>query len=500
MNHMTSRTVTRVAAQSTPPAAGEVTIGATPVPGGQLYIATFADGLLFVETDSLYLPGPSFGPAGVFTTVASHRVEGGADVQVLSVPVETGVLLVTLSQHVKMRKSVSLAEATAPELEGATLKGPLKLGPVPEPKQGPTGPYASLKPGEVSVFQFGYGLAAPTMHLQVAASRPDMPSPACLNVEWEATHGGGEIARVIDAVGVLVNTSNDPKTREGPATNHWCLGTTHYSDAVAARGANGRVGGSQHGALYGQVVRTAPKGGFAPGRTGAELWSLWLTGDDGTGAPSSIGGSLTGIEMDFAATGADDGDCRYGIQFTLATSNTNKSGYCEFARFLYVNGRNAPGDQTWFKSILQLDAPYTVSAIDLSQGTQGIGHPLTKAPNASVAIKLRAGQKLGLDGDGLSGTYFVRNEHAQRTELWARGELQLSVSDAGAISTARSGAAAPTLAQLGMPAVAGQLAYARDVRNAGEAPGGGSGQWVFAHGGRGALAWCIVGTTTQAAA
>ncbi len=296
-------------------------------------------------------------------------------------------------------------------------------------------PNTAIAAGVASVFQWGYNLTSCNFMTQAAGSAPSTPSPTSFHCLFESTHSGGTPARVISGAGFECSISNDyggvnGALVDGPATNHWALGVTTYSDAVTAASAIG-TSGSQHGGMYAQFVRIPPKGGYPAGKTGAEGWTLWLVGNDQTGQPSSVSGALTGIEMDFAATGADDGGGRYGIQFNLSASSSLGNGFCEFARFLYVNGYNQAGNQAWFQSILQLYAAYTVAAIDLSAGSQDIGNPLTGALNSAVAIKLRSGQKYGLNGDGITGQYLTHDSASARTELWSGGRVVAAFPDAG---------------------------------------------------------------------
>ena len=313
---------------------------------------------------------------------------------------------------------------------GDTVGGPLTWGSANNPN-------TSISSGTISAFQWGYASTTANIFTQCAGTVASTPAPAAFHCAFETTHSGGVPARVIQGAQFDCQVSNDYSGAngalvDGPATNHWALGATTYSDAVSAATAAGTAG-SQHGGMYSQFVRTLPRGGYPSGKTGAEGWTLWLVTDDRTGQASSVGGALTGIEMDCSASGADDSASRYGIQFNLSADSTEGDGVCEWARFLYVNGYNEPGNQTWFQSILQLYAPYTVAAIDLSQGSQDIADPLTRAANNAVAVKLRSGQKYGLNGDGLTGQYLTHNAGAGRTELWSNGRPVLAVTDAGAI-------------------------------------------------------------------
>lgn len=296
-------------------------------------------------------------------------------------------------------------------------------------------PNTMIQAGGASVFQWGYTASACNLVTQVAGSSPGLASPTSFHCLFESTHSGGTPARVIAGALCECSVSNDysgpgGSLVDGPATNHWALGVTTVCDAVAAATAAGTAG-SQHGGMYSQFIRTLPKGGYPTGKSGAEGWALWLVSNDLTGQPSSVSGATTGIEMDLAASGLDDAQGRYGIQCNLSASVQNSTGYCEYGCFIYVNGYNQPGNQSWFQSIMQLYAPYTVAAIDLSAGSQDIRNPITNAPNSAVAIKMRSGQKYGLNGDGLTGQYLVHNAQASQTELWSGGGLVVAFPDAG---------------------------------------------------------------------
>jgi len=286
----------------------------------------------------------------------------------------------------------------------------------------------------VNVFQFGYGLTGAPVNMQVAGSTPT--TRGVLSMSQQTTHAGGPEASVCAALtaDVQVNNVYSPTAPvDGPADNRWCIGSTLYSDAVQALGTSPVR--SQHGVAFHHAIRFPPQGGYPAGRRGADIWNAWWVTQDRTNQPTSIGGALVGLEHDIAGNNRDDAGLRFQRQVTITSFTPQSQGghALEWAFGDYWNSTTGGDIDAFFNVVQAIYAGYTVAGIDLSQGTGERANPYVDDVNRAAAIKMRAGQKIALDGDGHSGKTLTFDHAAQEFQFRANQLPALRIATNGRI-------------------------------------------------------------------
>lgn len=287
----------------------------------------------------------------------------------------------------------------------------------------------------LTAFQFGYSLTQPIVNVQLAGSTPTTPGP--MVVSQQTTHAGGPEAAVSQILHLPLTISNGTVdgAPEGPADNRWSLGAIVTSEALQAQGSN--PDRSQHGAAYMHVVRAAPAGGIPAGKKGAELWNSWQITQDRTNEPSSRAGALVGLEHDVFANNRDDAQARFHRQVVLSTYKPLSEGGqpLEWAYGDYWNSTTGGDNDSFFNVVQAVYAGYTVAGIDFSMGMGERANPYVDGVNRAAAIKLRAGQRIALDGDGATGKVITYNGATQRLEFRSGGAPVFQVADSGRLAS-----------------------------------------------------------------
>lgn len=312
--------------------------------------------------------------------------------------------------------------------------------------------------GQSSLFRFGYGATAPLLNLQSAGTDARGSGQSALQISQQidlATGGVNEAIGMLSVAGT-VNGS--------PSTDYWAILATQYVQNLAD--VSPPPGGSQHGAIAAQSVKTlaqVPPGNprIPVGRTMPDMWAMWWVTKDETGLPSSEGGANVGLEYDIAGNNKDDNGNqrnRFARQTVLDVYTPQDAGGLplEYRYGDYWNSHTGYPRDTFFNSVIALYAGYTVAGIDMSRGTQercnyyAVPGTCDKANGLlpAVAIKLQSDLRIAYNGDGVSGSFMTHSSARNALEYWSGGvpatvnaaavpsTMKLQVTDAGALTVA----------------------------------------------------------------
>jgi hypothetical protein len=242
-------------------------------------------------------------------------------------------------------------------------------------------------------------------------------------------------------------------------------GTLTFAGVVSV--ADGRVGN----AVVAQVI-------------GCPIWGDVVEVRSFSNAPSSVDGSLIGMEMDLVGNGADDATIRRFFSLVIGKQNTQGPDFEVFGVFDIFS---PPGTSYQHALAGFGSGPFTHAFIDIRGVVQG--------PNAN-AIWFADGQRLALD---TAGNHQLRyNPYNGNAEYVVNGNAALAISGLGAITALSLQVSAPIqvgnygTGNLPPPTAIGQVAFAANGRNSGEGPGAGTGCLVQVQNKGGALAWCAV--------
>jgi len=141
------------------------------------------------------------------------------------------------------------------------------------------------------------------------------------------SHSGGALLSYSNIA--LTTTVNDAVNSsgsfvDGTTSDVYAFVSNLNVNSVTGSGATSTE--SQHVAITGATTKRTPTGGYPVGRTGAQVWGLWLPVLDATNLPSAISGATTGIELDTSGNNVDSGNSRKGFQFVLSEAQSLASG------------------------------------------------------------------------------------------------------------------------------------------------------------------------------
>ncbi len=380
-------------------------------------------------TGVLTLSGPPISPLSATTRAyvdsvgsGSLPISGGTLTGSLNLAADpTTALEPTTKQYVDGRTSALLG------LDGGTLTGALST---PALAVSGTATIAGeIVAGGVNVAQAGTQTTAlPTqMGLTRNGSGPnDAPLIASNAV---VSHSGGSGLSYSNFS--LTTTVNDAVSSsggfvDGTSSDVYALVSTLNVNSVTASGATPTD--SQHVAITGAATKKTPVGGYPAGRTGAQMWGLWLPVVDATNLSSATAGATTGIELDTEANNVDSENCRKGFQIVLNEAQSLASGGLpnEWAYGIYfttsptgfykfqisaggnysiavLDTRNAfPGQA---KVSVGLNVPSTTLAVDsalpfTSAGVYGLPVSATNASAIKVGTAIYTQVGCTLDGQG----------------------------------------------------------------------------------------------------
>jgi len=209
---------------------------------------------------------------------------------------------------------------------------------------------------------------------------------AVTRFDYNMTHSGGSAVVNSNIVGNLTVSGS-------PNSYGWCTNFTLNSTAT---------GSGQHAALHGTANRTAiPSGGSG---IMSPLFAAGIEAADQTNQPSSIAGSLVGLELDVYGGGADDFNAegiRTGLDLIFGKySSTNTTfGVGTMLRIRRSAADGSTDTTSTMKRGIEVRDTYTVAAIDLSLAVPS-GTYASAGGSLLGAIVIEAGQRLAYSGDG----------------------------------------------------------------------------------------------------
>ncbi len=276
---------------------------------------------------------------------------------------------------------VDAASASALPLAGGALTGPLTLPADPtQPMHATTREYVDSGLAQrLDLTATAQQTMAGSLHLPGLYTEQEGSTPtdyAVLNTRYTVTHSGGTAG--------TVNSNARFDTTVASASASFIWGTT----SVLTYTGSGSTG--QHVASYSQANRNA----YAPGGASSnpEIWAAAFESRDATGQPSSATNSQLAMEVDLFANGADDGAGGLGHRQlqSMVIAQHNPAGTaveCGIGTGYYL----AAGSQGSFKQVVHVGAPFSQSAFDTRNGTQG---------TAAHAIWLGDGHHIALNSAG----------------------------------------------------------------------------------------------------
>jgi len=209
---------------------------------------------------------------------------------------------------------------------------------------------------------------------------------AVTRFDYNMTHSGGSAVVNSNIVGNLTVSGS-------PNSYGWCTNFTLNSTAT---------GSGQHVALHGAANRTAiPSGGSG---IMSPLFAAGIAAADQTNQPSSIAGSLVGLELDVYGGGADDFNAegiRTGLDLIFGKySSTNTTfGVGTMLRIRRGAADSSTDTTSTMKRGIEVRDTYTVAAIDLSLAVPS-GTYATVGGSILGSIVIAATQRLSFSGDG----------------------------------------------------------------------------------------------------
>jgi hypothetical protein len=223
------------------------------------------------------------------------------------------------------------------------------------------------------------------INLQRVGSGPD--DGALFTSTVTVNHSGGAPLSYSNAV--LTTTVNDAVNANGQFVDGTTSDVYAFVSALnvnAVKGANATVTASQHVAIAGTATKSAPSGGYPAGRTGAEVWALWLPLTDATSTSSDVGGPVTGIEMDLSANNLDPVNRRFGYQMVLGDTTATSAGGvpCEWAYGLYYTS----AADSYYKFQISAGGNYSVAVLDTRNAFGGKSQIKTAlaSPGPTIAV------------------------------------------------------------------------------------------------------------------
>ena len=289
------------------------------------------------------------------------------------------------AQQAATKHYVDTQASAALPITGGTLSGPLTV-----PGFTASGTIAlngTVTAGTVGITQTGSQTT--TLPAAISLSRPSTgPSdaPAFSSTITVDHSGGAPLSYSNIALTTTINDATDSSGNFIDGTTSDVYAFVSNLNVNAVTGSNASSTGSQHVALTGAATKKTPTGGYPVGRTGAQMWGLWLPVTDATNETSSVAGATTGIEMDTDCNGIDPGNIRKAFQFVMGEAVPFASGGypAEWAYGIYFT-TTATGFYKWQ---ISAGGNYSVAVIDTRNAFPGRGKITASltAPAATIAV------------------------------------------------------------------------------------------------------------------
>ncbi|MGC8474783.1 MAG: hypothetical protein ACP5NP_00375 [Acetobacteraceae bacterium] len=241
--------------------------------------------------------------------------------------------------------------------------------------------------GSVAVSQIGS--QAQTLAAQIGLSRSGSgPTDApVIESNLVVTHSGGGGLSYSNLA--LTTTVDDAVNAtggflDGTLSDVYAFISNLNVNAVTGSGATSTE--SQHVAVTAATTKKVPPGGYPSGRTGAQVWGMWVPVVDGTNLPSSVSGATTGVELDANANNTDPSNDRKAFQFVLNEAVPLASGGvpAEWAYGIYFT----TSPTSYYKFQISAGGFYSIAVLDTRNafaGTAKVTVGLT-APSTTLAV------------------------------------------------------------------------------------------------------------------
>lgn len=232
--------------------------------------------------------------------------------------------------------------------------------------------------GPLSITQAATGGGQPA-ELTLVRSAGGLGDSPLVSGSYTALMADGPIVPYA-SIGMSLTIQGDG-SGNGPAGNVWSVWSALNINALRSTVAT--PSGSQHAALFGQVVKSAPATGVPTGRSIADGWAVYASAADASGLPSSQSGALSGLYAPVSANGRDDSDLRYAARIVYSEASPVSGGAspAEFSRGLSVG---AGTSTTYAKVVVEIGGGFSSAGIDLRSASSHSGTITSATPGAAV--------------------------------------------------------------------------------------------------------------------
>ena len=270
-------------------------------------------------TGTLMLAGP---PSAALAAAPKQYVDAGvASALPLSGGTLTGAMTLAGDPGAPLQAAskqyVDAQAALMVPLSGGTLSGGLAAPSLAASGTATIG--GALSAGSLNVVQAGSQTTTLASEIALARTSSGPSDAPVIASNVTVNHSGGAPLSYSNiALTTKVNDAVDSAGNfiDGTTSNVYAFMSNLDVNAVTGSGASATA--SQHVAVTGAATKKAPAGGYPAGRTGAQVWSLWLPTVDGTNLSSADLGATTGVELDTVANNQDPNNDRKAFQFVLS--------------------------------------------------------------------------------------------------------------------------------------------------------------------------------------